>query len=132
MGFNAKPPRCEGETTLGFMALREFVEGGLEGGDEVGVHELEVVGNVEAVDGFFGDGFGEFALEVVAMFAFHDENFVSPAQETFGDANAGGGFGTGRFDGVARRVAEDFLSGATAPFVHAADEEEFGGVGHGF
>jgi hypothetical protein len=112
------------------VTLLKFVESGLEGGDEVGVHELEIVGNVEAVNRFFGDGFGEFGLEVSAVFAFHHKDVIGPAEEAFGDADAGGAFGAGGFNLVAGCVAENFFGGAAAPFVHAADEEKFGGMGH--
>lgn len=112
------------------FAPLELVEGRLERGDEVGVHELEIVRDVEAVNWFFGDGFGELGLEVGAVFVFHDEDVVGPAEEAFGDADAGGGFGAGGFNLVAGGVAENFFGGAAAPFVHAADEQEFGGMGH--
>ena len=112
------------------MALLELVEGGLEGGDEVRVHELEIVRNVEAVDWLFGEGFGELGLKVGAVFAFHDEDVIGPAEEAFGDPDARGGFGAGGFNLVAGCVAENFLGGPAAPLVPAADEKKFGGMGH--
>lgn len=112
----------------GCLDFYVLADGRLEGGDEVRVHEVVVVGDAEAVDRFVGDGFGEFFAEVGFVFGFHHENEVGPAEEACGDADACGGFGAGGFDGVAGGVAEDFFGGAAAPLVAAADEKEFGGV----
>ena len=49
---------------LGSAIFYELIERGLQRDDEVWVHEFEVVWNVEAVDWFSGDGFGEFRFKV--------------------------------------------------------------------
>lgn len=62
--------------------------GGLKRRHQLGLHELIVVGNVQADHGFVRQLLREFLVQPPQMFLLHHENYVGPAKVAGGDADA--------------------------------------------
>lgn len=109
---------CLGE--LGDQGLDSF----LEEVDELGVHEGEVVGDVEDFDIEAGEGVGEAVGEAAFLIGLHDEDEVGPEQEFLGDTAAGGGAEAGALDFDSGVVLIEGLGRGAAPLITRAEEEE--------
>jgi len=97
---------------------------GIEEGDEGGVHEGVVVGDIEDGDAFAGEGGFEFSIEAGAMDFFHDEDEVCPLDLLFGQGDFGVGVEAGGVCLDAGMIREDGFGGGAAEFVSGAEEEE--------
>ena len=97
---------------------------GFEEGDEGGVHEGEVVGDVEDGDAFAGEGGFEVSIEAGAMDFFHDEDDVCPLDLLFGEGDFGVGVEAGGVCLDAGIIREDGFGGGATEFVPGAEEEQ--------
>jgi hypothetical protein len=114
---------CLGE--LGDQGLDSF----LEEVDEFGVHEGEVVGDVEDFDVEVGKDVGEAVGEAAFLIGLHDEDEVGPEQESLGDTTAGGGAEASALDFDSGGVLIERLGRGAAPLIARAEEEELEHVG---
>ncbi len=92
--------------------------------DEVGIHELVVVGNVEDVDLFVGEFLAEGGEHARLVLFLHDQDEIGPADVTDSQSAPGLAAGAGGLDGDAWFVAPDTLSRRAAPLIAAADEQD--------
>ncbi len=97
---------------------------GFEEGDEGGVHEGVVVGDVEDGDAFAGEGGFEFSIEAGAMDFFHDEDDVCPLDLLFGQGDFGVGVEAGGVYFDSGMIGKDRFGGGAPEFVSGAEEEE--------
>jgi hypothetical protein len=96
----------------------------LEELDEFGVHEGEVIGDVEHFDAEVRHCVGETVGEAAFLLGLHDEDEVGPKQEFLGDPAAGGGAEAGALDFDSGVVLIKGLCRGAAPLIARAEEEE--------
>ena len=101
-------------------------EFGLQERDEVGVHELIIVGDAEDDERLVAELGGEALHDGGGVFFLHAENHVGPTEEAGGEFHAGAVDGAGGASLIARMIAEERLGGGRAPLVARTEEEEFG------
>jgi hypothetical protein len=91
---------------MGGNLVEELRHAPLEQFDELGLHELVLVGNVEHDDFPFAEMMVKTPLDFVAVTPLHDQYPVGPGDQLFGERLRGVGIKTGRtrFDGLRRTV----------------------------
>ncbi len=101
-------------------------EFGLQEGDEIGFHELIVVGDAEDDERFVAELGGEALRHGGGVLFLHAENHFGPTNVAGGEFHTGAVDCAGGASLVARMIAEKRLGGGGAPLVARAEEEELG------
>ena len=92
--------------------------------DKPWVHELILVGDVEADDLFPVQGFRKLATEPVQMGFLHTEDDVCPTQMSFRDNDASTWLRADRTNLISRKSFEQLFGRQTTAFIPATDEKE--------
>ena len=90
--------------------------------DELGLHELIFVGNVETNNPFALQGFGKLPAQAVQMGLLHAENEVCPAEVPSGDNDPSARLCASGAHLIQRTAREELFGSQTAKLVLATDE----------
>lgn len=90
--------------------------------DEVFVHELELIGDVETDDALARELVAKLLPEATEMSLLHHEDEVRPAEVPGRDADSRAVFGAGRANVVTSHAVENRFGRQTAESVATADE----------
>lgn len=103
---------------------------GLEQINELRLHVLEIVGNMETDHPLVRNFLGKFFTKTPYVLFLHDKNEICPTNQPGGDAHTGARFGAGRAGHIIIHSIEDFLSSRTAPAITTAKEQELSRLRH--
>ncbi len=95
-----------------------------EEGDEVLVHVVVVIGDVEDGDALAFENVLEFAIEAAAVDGLHDENNVCPLDLFLGEGDVGALIESSGVRFYSWVICKDSLSSGASEFVLRAEEEE--------